>query len=81
VRAACIVIVALILTCMASAQFPDETPADTVRADSLPGWADSAVVFPDSTAPEGLLHDWLYPAGMLLITSLGFIMLFTTRSR
>jgi hypothetical protein len=73
----------LLMVPLLCAQLPGDEPAasDTVRHDSLALWADTTTAFPDSTLPTGIRHAWLYPIGVLAVTCIGFLVLFSARSR
>jgi hypothetical protein len=84
-KSACAVFIALLLCSLfVSAQSLDNPVpiADSLHADSQAVWTDSTLaMFSDSIAPPDLRHGWLYPIGILTVTCVGFLMLFTTRSR
>ena len=79
----CVILIAL-CTWNAWAQFAEPPAADTLRTDSLSAWPDTSVALSDSMVPPPhatLHHGWLYHMGVMMITMMGFMMLFTMRSR
>ena len=79
----CAVFIALCVL-NAVAQFDEPASQDTLRADSVTTWPDTSVAFADTLVPPPhapLHHGWLYPLGIAMVTCLGFIMLYSTRSR
>jgi hypothetical protein len=67
----------------ALAQFDEPASSDTLHSDSLLAWPDT-VALPDTLIPppHAPVHlGWLYPLGMAAFTCLGFIMLYSIRSR
>ena len=78
----CVIFIAL-CALTAWAQFEEPAGRDTSRTDSLTAWPDTSVALTDSTAPHhaSLRHGWLYPMGIVMVTCMGFLMLFTMRSR
>lgn len=66
----------------ALAQFDE--PPDSLHADTLALWPDTSLAASDTLAmPQHatLRHGWLYPLGIAAVTCMGFLMLFTVRSR
>jgi hypothetical protein len=83
VKLCCAVIIAL-YAITAWAQFDGPHRSDSLRADSLTVWPDTSFSLADSTLARQhatLRHGWLYPLGIMMLTTTGFIMLFTVRSR
>ena len=77
-------IIVLILLCFmsAAAQFDQPALSDSTGADSLNSWSDTSAFITDSTVHQASFrHGWLFPVGLVALTFMGFLMLFTTRSR
>jgi hypothetical protein len=79
----CVVLIAL-CAWNAAAQFDQPANPDSLRSDSVTSWPDTSVAFSDTLIPppKAPLHQgWLYPLGVAAVTCLGFILLYTMRSR
>lgn len=78
----CAILFVVLLSQAALAQLTGEpaTPLDTLRTDSLALWSDTTAVLADSTAPADVRHAWLYPMSLVMLTCMGFFMLFSARS-
>ena len=79
----CAVFIAL-FTLSALAQFDEPAHPDTLRSDSVTSWPDTSVAFSDTLIPSPhapLHHGWLFPMGIAMVTCMGFILLYTMRSR
>ena len=80
----CFAIIIALYVISAWAQFDGPRRSDTLRADTLTAWPDTSFSLADSTLPPHhatVRHGWLYPLGIMMITMMGFMMLFTMRSR
>jgi hypothetical protein len=60
-----------------------DTSDSLFNGNAAPLWSDSALALMDSSArpPVGLVHGWLLPVGIIVLTSAAAWLLFSVRSR
>jgi hypothetical protein len=75
-----VMVVGLVLPVLADSL----STADSLRdVQAPPLWEDSSLALTDTTAsgPTGLIHGWVLPVGVILVTATAVWLLFSTRSR